>query len=101
MENLSKASPNTLLDVSGVLIWTMSNVQPLFQGVFSKYRTLTNQNQYLHIVLNAIIKRNDTVAMTATKNDVCIGLLHKNYVSVKDETLVEGWKFGGRILLEG
>ena len=83
------------------LIGTKSNVQPLFQGVFSKYRTLTNQNQYLHIVLNTIIKRNDTVAMTATKNDVCIGLLHKNYVSVKDETLVEGWKFGGRILLEG
>ena len=52
-------------------------------------------------MLDAIIKRNDTVAMTATKNDVCIGLLHKNYVLVKDETLVEGWKFGGRILLEG
>ena len=87
---MSLLDKNPSWDKKPFLIWTMSNVQPLFKGVFSKYRTLTNQNQYLHIVLNTIIKRNDTVAMTATKNDVCIGLLHKNYVSVKDETLVEG-----------
>ena len=87
---MSLLDKNPSWDKKTFLIGTMSNVQPLFQGVFSKYRTLTNQNQYLHIVLNTIIKRNDTVAMTATKNDVCIGLLHKNYVSVKDETLVEG-----------
>ena len=82
----------------------MSNVQPLFQGLLSKYRTLTNQNQYdiVHMcVLNAIIERNDTVAMTTAKNDICTGLLHKNYVTVMDKTLVEGWKFGGEILLEG